>query len=118
MHELYSFQQHVSCLLILDVAIGLQEKLLSPQYRDLKPDVEFLESFAGVVQFQWSYLAASLSLSHDEIEEVRKKKNLSQQDQAFKMLNVWCLRADATFDGLCRVLQTISLFSVGSSGEL
>ena len=53
--------------------IGLQEKLLTPQYHDLKPDVEFLESFAGVVGSKWPSLAASLSLNDEEIEEVRKE---------------------------------------------
>ena len=89
------------------VAVGLQEKLLSPQYHDKKPDVKFLESFAGVLGSKWPSLAASLSLSGDEMEEVRKT---ASKDQALQMLKIWCPREGATYGTLCRVLQTFSLF--------
>ena len=90
------------------VAVQLQEKLLAPQYQDLKPDVEFLESFAGVVGSRWPSLAASLSLT-DLMEKV-KKDGGSPQDRAFQMLKKWCLRKDATYGLLCQTLKTIPLF--------
>ena len=89
--------------------IGLQEKLLAPQYHDLKPDVEFLESFAGVVGSKWPSLAASLSLSDEEIGEARKEGG-SPQDCARQTLNKWSSREDATYGQLCQILETISLF--------
>ena len=93
----------------LGVAMQLQEKLLAPQYRDLKPDEEFLELFAGVVGSKWPSLAASLSLSGEEIEEV-KKEGLSQQDHTLRMLRKWVSREDATYGHLYQTLKTISLF--------
>ena len=94
----------------LGVAMQLQEKLLAPQYRDLKPDEEFLESFAGVVGSKWPSLAASLSLSGEEIEEVKKDEGLSQQKLPLRMLRLWVSREDATYAHLCQTLKTISLF--------
>ena len=38
---------------ILGTDIALQQKLLAPEFCNLKPDVEFLESFAGVVGSRW-----------------------------------------------------------------
>ena len=89
--------------------IGLQEKLLASQYHDLKPDVEFLESFAGVVGSKWPSLAASLFLNDEEIGEVRKDGG-SPQDCARQTLNKWSSREDATYGQLCQMLVTISLF--------
>ena len=99
----------MSSLSLSGVAVRLQEKLLAPQYQDLKPDVEFLESFAGVVGSRWPSLAASLSLSTDVMEEV-KEEGGSPQDRAFQMLKKWCLRKDATYGLLCQTLKTIPLF--------
>ena len=93
----------------LDSQISIQEKLLEQQNHTLKPDVEFLESFAGVVGSRWPSVAASLSLSDEEMEEVRKEES-SPQNQALQMLNMWCARENATFHSLCRVLQTFLLF--------
>ena len=84
----------------------LQGKLLSPQFHGIKPDEEFLESFAGVVGTKWPALAASLSLSEEEIEEVRRE----EQDCALRMLEKWVSREDATYQQLCEALKTISVF--------
>ena len=69
----------------------------------------FLESLAGVVGPKWPSLAASLSLSGDEMEEVRREEG-SHQDRALQMLKKWCSREDATYGQLCQALKTISLF--------
>ena len=87
----------------------LQEKLLEPQNHGLKPDVEFLCAFAGVVGSKWLSLATTLSLSESEIKEV-KGEGLFQQDHALQMLEKWASREDATYGQLCRKLKTISLF--------
>ena len=72
----------------------LQEKLLSPETRELTPDVDFLESFAGVLGCNWPSLAASLSLSCDEIGEVRKDWR-TQQEQVFDLLKLWASKLGA-----------------------
>ena len=109
--------QHVSIFLYFmtllcyftGVAIQLQQKLLDPQNHDVTPDAEFLSAFAGVVGSKWPSLAATLSLSADEIMEV-KREETSVQDHALKMLNTWASREDATYGKLCHSLKTISLF--------
>ena len=93
----------------LGVHVSLQEKLLDRQNHSLRPDMEFLESFAGVVGSKWPSLAASLSLRESEIEEM-KREGLSQQDRALKMLRMWASRDDATYGQLFERLKTVSLF--------
>ena len=68
----------------------------------------FLESFAGVVGSKWPLLAASLSLSGDEMEEVRREEG-SHQDCALRMLKKWFSKEDATYGKLFQALKTISL---------
>ena len=94
--------------ILIGVSTGLQEKLLASENCDLKPDVEFTESFAGVVGSKWPSLAVSLSLSDDEIRHVRKEGD-SQQDHAFRMLRTWVSREGATYGQLYEQLKVISL---------
>ena len=92
--------------------VDLQKKLLAKQNHHLKPDEEFLQSFAGVVGSKWPSLASSLSLSGDEIANV-KEEGLTQQDCALKMLKKWSAKEDATYGQLYQVLKTIPLFQHG-----
>ena len=89
--------------------VQLQEKLLSQHNHSLRPDAEFLQSFADVVGSKWPSLAASLSLSGDEIEEV-KGEGLTQQERALKMLRKWAAKEGATYGQLYQTLKTIPLF--------
>ena len=103
-HKLSTVQ---SLCLYIDLHTQLQKMLLAKETRDLQPDVEFLESFAGVVGSLWPSLAVSLCLSESEIEEV---KQLPQQHQALRMLQMWVSREDATYGQLYQRLKTVSLF--------
>ena len=94
---------------IAGVQVKLQEKLLEKKYRFLKPDEDFLSSFAGVVGSKWPALATSLSLSGDVIE-VKGKEN-SQEAQALQMLKLWAARGDPTYGQLCQWLNIVSLLS-------
>lgn len=88
--------------------ILLQEKLLNPENASLKPEEDFLKSFADVVGVKWASL---LSLTSDEIEEVKKKEEgFSQQDMCFHMLKKWAAKEDSTYSQLLQKLKTISLF--------
>ena len=85
---------------------------MNEEKSSLKPDSMFLESFAEVVGSKWLSLAALLSLTGSEIEEVkRKKKSRTQQEHALCMLEMWTSREEATYGHLCQKLKTISLFS-------
>jgi hypothetical protein len=75
------------------------------------PDDKFLESFTGVVGSKWPSLAASLSMSDDEIAEVtRVRDSVSPQDKALKMMKMWCAKEGSTYHQLCLTLRTISYF--------
>ena len=103
-HKLSTVQ---SLCLYIDLHTQLRKMLIAKETRDLQPDVEFLESFAGVVGSLWPSLAVSLRLSESEIEEV---KQLPQQHQALRMLQMWVSREDATYGQLYQKLKTVSLF--------
>ena len=92
--------------------IDLQKKLLDQQNHPLKPDAEFLQSFADVVGPKWPSLALSLSLSGDEIANV-KEEGLTQQDCAVMMLKKWSAKEDATYGQLYLILLNIPLFQHG-----
>ena len=70
--------------------------------------MEFLESFACVVGSMWPSLATSLSLSDEEIEEV--KNDSSPQCSALRMLQKWCLDENSTYGQLYQALKTMLLF--------
>ncbi len=90
--------------------IQLQEKMLGQETRTQKPDDKFLCSLSGVVGSRWPSLAVSLSLSEGEIEGLKGKVGLSQQELALQMLKIWASREEAMYGQLCRKLNTISLF--------
>ena len=88
--------------------VQLQETLLSPEQRDLKPDKRFLELLADEVGSKWPSLASALSLTGSEVEEVKKKH--SHLGRALQMLQKWVEREDATYGQLCYKLKSIPLF--------
>ena len=77
------------------------------KFHTLKPDGAFLKLFAGVLGYKWPSLAVSLSLSEQEIEEVKEGE---EEDQALDMLRKWVSREDATYGQLYQKLKTILLF--------
>ena len=93
------------CCLFVAHDITLQEKMLSADYQDLKPEEEFLVSFAGMLGSKWASLAAALSLSEEEVEECRRDGSCKEK-QAYLALHKWALRDGATCKQLCRRLQT------------
>ena len=94
-------------MLCSGIQVELQKRLLPKENQPLKPEMSFIESFAGVVGSLWPSLAASLSLSVSEIEEV---KALPQQDQAVQMLKKWVSREGATYGQLRQGLVTTHIF--------
>ena len=91
--------------------VQLQKTLLNAEKEKLKPEEEFLEGFASVVESKWLTLASVLSLTSAEIEELKgKKEESSPRDLALQMLRQWASREDATYGQLCQRLKAISLF--------
>ena len=88
--------------------IDFQKKLFDKQNHHLKPDVEFLQSFADVVGSKWLSLASSLSLSGDDVTNVKGEGD-TPQDCALKMLMKWSAKEDATYGQLYLILKTIPI---------
>ena len=94
-----------------DIHIELQKKLLDPDRHDSTPDDYFLELFAEVVGPKWPSLASLLSLTSEEIEEMKTEgEGQSQQVQALSMLKKWTSKEGASYDQLSKKLRKISLF--------
>ena len=113
--QLNILQNHALVIKIffVGVHIELQKKLLDPDQRDSTPDDNFLDLFAEVVGPKWPSLASLLSLTNEEIEEVKTEgKGQSQQVQALSMLKKWTSKegASSTYDQLSQKLRKISLF--------
>ena len=102
---------HLAILLLYTgKIIVIQERLLEPQYSEMKPDDQFLQSFAGVVGNDWPYLASLLSLStRDLMEEMKRENKTSSSDQALIMLRMWNSNEEATYGKLCGRLTTVLL---------
>lgn len=93
--------------------IGMQRKLLEPEFHYIRPDEEFLQSLSEVVGSKWPYLATLLSLNSSEIEEVREEREeLSHVDRALVMLKKWSSREGASYGQLFEKLKPFSLFQL------
>ena len=94
----------------------IQEKLLESQYSEMKPDDEFLQSFARVVGNDWPHLASLLSLStRDLMEEMKRQNKTSSVDQALHMLQIWNSHEETTYSKLCERLRTVPKFTFGNT---
>ena len=65
-----------------------------------------------MVGSKWPSLASSLSLSEEDVVDV-KEEGLTQQDCAHKMLKKWSAKEGATYGQLYQILKTIPLFQRG-----
>ena len=87
----------------------LQSKLLGPEHQSLRPDEEFLQMFAGVVESKWPSLAVALGLREREMKEVKRSQG-SPQHLALLMLRKWVSNEGATYGQLLQQLKKVSLF--------
>ena len=100
-----------TCLLLYIVCdVQLQEKLLSAEHRDLRPNTDFLETLARMGESRWpatSTLTASLSQAlHVELRS--REEQQSQGEAVLEVLNVWSSSEGATYGQLCQRLKTLS----------
>ena len=88
----------------------MQRTLLDPEKQSLRPDEQFLELLAGVVKSECPSLVSILSLTSNEMKEVKKNQKVSQSELSLLVLKKWATREEATYGQLCQKLKTISLF--------
>ena len=101
---------YVAYVILTDVHIKLQEKMLEPKNKVLKLDDEYLQLLSGEVGSRWPSLAVSLSLSEKEMMELREMVGLSEHELALQMLRTWVSKENATYSQLYHKLNAISLF--------
>ena len=83
---------------------------MDPEKQSLRPDEQFLELLAGVVKSECPSLVSILSLTSNEMKEVKKNQKVSQSELSLLVLKKWATREEATYGQLCQKLKTISLF--------
>ena len=84
--------------------IGIQERLI--EGHDQKPDDGFLQSFAGIIGNRWPSLASLLSLTAEDIEEIKTER---EEHRPLCMLKKWSVKSEATYAQLHDKLQSVSL---------
>ena len=89
----------------------LQEKILCENNSSLRPDEDFLQSFAAIIGSRWQCLASPLSLTSKVIESIKRETTR----QALVMLQKWAARETANYgqlrEKLC-TLRTLSVFHI------
>lgn len=70
-----------------------------------------MSSLSSVVGSKWPSLAVSLSLSAEEIKDLKEKgARLSQEDLSFCMLTIWVAKENSTIGQLYHELKKITFF--------
>ncbi len=95
---------------ILDVL--LQEEILEND-SPVRPDEEFLQSFAAIIGSRWQCLASPLSLISEDIASIKREtKGAEPTRKALIMLQKWAIRETATYGQLRERLCTLSVFHI------
>ena len=85
--------------------VGIQERLF--EGHDQKPDDDFLQSFSGIIGNRWPSLASLLSLTAEDIEEIKIER---EEHQPLSMLKKWSVKVEANFAQLIAKLRSVLLF--------
>ncbi|XP_064398082.1 uncharacterized protein LOC135344752 [Halichondria panicea] len=92
--------------------VPLQKKILEND-SSLRPDKEFLQSFAAIIGSRWQCLASPLSLTSEDIVSIKRETRGSEPiRQALVMLQKWATRETATYGQLRERLRTLSVFHI------
>ena len=88
------------------IDVPLQAKILRSN-SSIRPDVNFLQSFAAIIGSRWWCLAFPLSLTSEGIVSIRREtKGAEPTRQALVMLKKWAARETATYGQLRERLRT------------
>ena len=100
----------VHYIIIIDVP--LQKKILEKD-SSLRPNEDFLQSFAAVIGSRWQCLAFPLSLTSEDIVSIKREtRGAEPTRQALVMLQKWATRETATYGQLRERLRTLSVFHI------
>ncbi len=94
------------------IDVPLQEKILKSN-SSLRPDEDFLQSFAAIIGSRWQCLAFPLSLTSEDIVSIKREtRGAEPTRQALVMLQKWAARDTATYGQLREKLCTLSVFHI------
>ena len=93
--------------------MNLQDKILSEDNSTVRPDSDFLQSFAAIVGSRWQCLASPLSLTSEDIVSIKREtRGAEPTRQALAMLQKWAASETATYGQLRERLCTLSVFHI------
>ena len=98
---------------VIIVDVLLQKKIVKNS--SLRPDEDFLQSFAVVIGSRWQCLASPLSLTSEDIASIKRDtRGAEPTRQALVMLQKWATRETATYGQLRERLSicTLSVFHI------
>ncbi len=111
-HIVYSCMLQLNCVLYTCIDVPLQEKILKSN-SSLRPDEDFLQSFAAIIGSRWQCLAFPLSLTSEDIVSIKREtRGAEPTRQALVMLQKWAARETATYGQLREKLRTLSVFHI------
>ncbi len=94
------------------IDVPLQEKILEND-SSLRPDEDFLQSFAATIGSRWQCLASPLSLTFEDIASIKREtRGAEPTRQALVMLQKWAIRETATYGQLKERLCTLTVFHI------
>ena len=100
-----------ACMLHVDVP--LQKKILNKDNSMVRPDLDFLQSFAAIIGSRWQCLASPLSLTSEDIVSIKREtRGAGPTRQALAMLQKWAASETATYGQLRERLCTLSVFHI------
>ncbi|XP_064398139.1 uncharacterized protein LOC135344779 [Halichondria panicea] len=92
--------------------VPLQKKILEKD-SSLRPNEDFLQSFADVIGSRWQCLAFPLSLTSEDIVSIKREtRGAEPTRQALIVLQKWAARETATYGQLRERLRTLSVFHI------
>ncbi len=93
--------------------VPLQCKILDEENLTIRPNKDFLQSFAAIISSRWQYFASALSLTSEDIVSIKKEASGAEPTgQALVMLQKWASHETATYEQLRERLCTRSVFHI------
>ena len=90
----------------------VQKKILESN-SSVRPDEDFLQSFAAIIGSRWQCLAFPLSLTSEDIVSIKREtRGAEPTKQALVMLQKWAAKEMATYGQLRERLRTLSVFHI------
>lgn len=93
--------------------LPLQCNILDEENSTIRPNKDFLKSFADIISSRWQCFASPLSLTSEDIVSIKREtRGAEPTRQALVMLQKWAAHETATYGQLRERLRTRSVFHI------